>query len=199
MVMMINTFKYFFLDSMKSLKRNITITIFSVSTVSATLFIVGLFLLYLMSVNRNSATLFMGNKEMSMALRLLEVGVFIILPVVLLFLVVNAIKMAVFARRNEINIMKLIGATNWFIRWPFIIEGLVVGITGAIVGNLSLFCVYSFIYTSATEFTPELSLVQPNFVINTMFWLFGAAGAFVGPIGSIIALRKILKCGVLKS
>jgi len=76
--------------------------------------------------------------------------------------------MAMFPRSSEINIMKLVGATDWFILLPFIIEGLVIGITGAFAGNLSLFFVYSFIYTKAMEFTPELSLIQPNFVIYSM-------------------------------
>ena len=49
------------------------------------------------------------------------------------------------------------------------------------------------------EFTVELSLVSPTFVTNTMLWPFSIAGAFIGPIGSIIALRKILKCVVWKS
>lgn len=184
---------------MKSLKRNVTITIFSVITVSSTLFIVGLFLLYLLSVNKNSATIFIGNEGMVKVLKWIEVAVFIVLLPVSLLLIVNAIKMSMFQRRSEISIMKFVGATDWFIRWPFIIEGLVIGITGAFVGNLSLFFVYSFIYTKTMEFTPELSLVQPAFVTNTMLCPFGIAGAFIGPIGSIIVLRKILKFVVCES
>lgn len=166
--MNINKFKYFFLDALKSLKRNITLTVFSVFTVSATIFIVGLFLIYLLSVNKNSATIFINNKGMSAVFELLEIAVFLIIPVVSLFLIVNAFKMAMFQRRYEVNIMKLVGATNWFIRWPFIIEGVVIGIAGAFAGNLSLFVIYTFIYTKVMAFTPELSLVQPSFIINTM-------------------------------
>lgn len=197
--MNINKFKFFFLDALKSLKRNITLTVFSVFTVSATIFIVGLFLIYLLSVNKNSATIFINNKGMIAVFRWLEIAVFLILPVVSLFLIVNAFKMAMFQRRYEINIMKFVGATNWFIRWPFIIEGVFIGIAGAFVGNLSLFVTYTFIYTKAMAFTPEISLVQPYFIINTMLWPFAIVGVFIGPIGSIIALRKILKCGVWKS
>lgn len=192
MVMKANTFKYFVLDAMKSLKRNITITIFSVITISGTFFIVGLFLLYLQSVNKNSAAIFIDTKEMVNGLRWLQVAVFNILPPVSLFLIVNAIKTGLFSRRNEIAIMKSVGATDWFIRWPFIIQGLVIGIIGAFVGNLSLFWVYSLIYTKAMEFAAGFSLVQPTFVINTMLWQFGIAGAFTGPLGSIIALKKFL-------
>lgn len=194
--MKINTFKYFFADAMKSLKRNVTISITSVIIVSAALFVGGLFLLYIMSVNKNSETLFAGNQAMAKVLRWLELAVFILLPVVSLLLIVNIIKITVFSRRSEISIMKFVGATDWFIRWPFIIEGLVIGIIGALIGNLSLFFVYSFIYTISIEFTPELILVQPAFITNTMLWQFGIVGAFIGPIANIIALRKILKCVV---
>jgi len=197
--MKINTFKYFFVDAMKSLKRNVTITIVLIIIIATTLFIVGLFLLYIMSVNKNSAVLFIGNEGMGGVLRWLEVVLFILLPVISLFLIVNTIKITVFSRRSEINIMKFVGATDWFIQWPFIIEGLVIGIIGAFVGALLLYCIYSFIYTKSMEFTPELILVQPAFVTNTMLWQFVIAGAFIGPIGSIIALRKILNCVVWKS
>lgn len=194
--MKINTFKYFFVDAMKSLKRNVTISITSVIIVAAALFVGGLFLLYIMSVNKNSAILFVGNQAMAKVLRWLELAVFILLPVVSLLLIVNIIKITVFSRRSEISIMKFVGATDWFIRWPFIIEGLVIGIIGALIGNLSLFFVYSFIYTISMEFTPELILVQPAFITNTMLLQFGIVGAFIGPIANIIALRKILKCVV---
>ena len=190
--MKINTFKYFFVDAMKSLKRNVTITIALVIIVATTIVIVGLFLLYIMSVNKNSSTLFIGNEGMSVVLRWLEVVLFILLPVISLFLIVNTIKITVSLRNREISIMKFVGATNWFIRCPFIIEGLVIGIIGAFVGTLLLFCIYSFIYTKSMEFTPELILVQPDIVTNTMFWKFVTVGAFIGPIGSVIALRKFL-------
>jgi cell division transport system permease protein len=190
-----DTFKYHFLHAVNNLKRNFTITIFSVSTVAVTFFIVGLFLVYLLSVSNNSATLFKGFNEMSSLLRLAEIAVLFVLPVVSLFLIVNGFNMAVFTRREEINIMKFVGATNWFIRWPFIIEGLVVGITGAFVGSLALFILYSFISTVVGEYNSELSLVQVTFVIK-MVLLFGMAGAFIGPIANIMALRKILNCTV---
>ena len=190
--MKINTFKYFFVDAMKSLKRNLTITIALVIIVATTLVIVGLFLLYIMSVNKNSSTLFIGNEGMSVVLRWLEVVLFILLPVISLLLIVNTIKITVFLRNREISIMKFIGATNWFIRWPFIIEGLVIGIIGALVGTLLLYSIYSFIYTKSMEFTPELILVQPGIVTKIMLWKFVIVGAFIGPIGSVIALRKFL-------
>jgi cell division transport system permease protein len=184
-------FKYHFLHAVKNLKRNFTVTIFLICTVSATFFIVGLFLLYLISVNKNSATLFKGFREMSALLRLAGIAVLFVLPVTSVFLIINGFKMAVFTRRYEINIMKSIGATNWFIRWPFIIEGLIVGIIGAFVGSLALFILYSFISTTVRVDNPELSLVQLAFIIK-MFLSFGLAGAFIGPLANMMALRKVL-------
>lgn len=190
-----STFKYFSLDAIKSLKRNSTTTIFSVTTISATFFINGLFLLFLLSIGRSFETISTENqamKEMIMILRCFKFAIFIVIPVVSVLLIVNAIKMVLFSRRSEISIMKLIGATNWFIRWPFIIEGGIIGIAGAFVGYLSLFFIYSFIYTKAMEYAPEFSLVQPTFITNIMFFPFGVSGILIGVIGSIIALRKFL-------
>lgn len=191
-------FKYHFLHATKNLKRNFAVTIFSIGTVAATFFIVGLFLLYLLLVNSNSAALFKGFYEISAILKVAEIAVFFVLPVVSLLVIVNGFKMAVFTRRYEINIMKSIGATNWFIRWPFIIEGLIVGITGALVGSLALFILYRFISTAVGEYNPELNFVQVTFVIK-MFLSFGMIGAFIGPIANIMALRRILKCTVLEN
>jgi len=193
--MNINTFKYFSLDAIKSLKRNSTTTIFSVTTISAAFFINGLFLLFMLSIGISFGTISTDNgsmKEMITILRCFEVAIFIVLPIATVFLIVNAIKMVMFSRRSEISIMKFIGATNWFIRWPFIIEGGVIGIAGAFIGNLSLFFVYSFIYTKAMGLAPEFNLVRPTFITNIMLFPFGIAGVFIGVIGSIIALRKFL-------
>ena len=197
--MKINTFKYFFPDAIKSLKRNVTLTIGSVITISATFFIVGLFLLYMMLLNKNSETIFIINKQAVTVFRYVGVAVFFILPPLSLLLIVNEIKMVVFSRRCEISIMKSIGVTDWFIRWPFIIEGLVIGIIGAFVANLALFCAYSLIFTIAKEFLTEISLVQPTFIIKTMLLPFVITSAFIVPIASIIALRKVLNCAVLES
>lgn len=187
-----NTFKYFFLGAIKNLKRNITITVFSVGTISATFFIFELFLLYIMLVNKNYETIFTNNEETVKVLRLLGIATLILLLPVSLFSTVNAFKMVVFSRKCEIRIMKAVGATDWFIRWPFVIEGVVIGITGAIVGNLLLLFVYSFICTKAIEIAAGLSFVEPIFITNTMLWKSIIIGAFIGVIGNIIALRKAI-------
>lgn len=190
--MKINTLRYFLLDAVKGLKRNITLTIVSVITIAATLFIFGLFILYLQSIDKNFENVFTHNKEIITVFRYLKIVVFILLPPISLLLIANQIKMVVFSRKSEIRVMKSIGATDWFIRWPFIIQGLIIGIIGAFVANLSLFYMYSFISTKVMNLVTELILVEPSFIINTMLLPFIVAGGFIGPVGSIIALRKML-------
>lgn len=192
--MKVNTFKYFFLDAIKNLKRNITITVFSVATVSITFFIFGLFLLYIMLVNKNYAIIFTSNGEMVRLLRYIGVAVLIVLLPVSFILSINAFKMAVFSRACEIRIMKSVGATDWFIRWPFVIEGIIIGIAGAFVGNLILFSAYSFICTKAIDLGAELNLIQPIFITNAMLLKSIIVGAFIGAIGNMIALRNEINC-----
>lgn len=191
--MKINTFKYFFLDSLISLKRNITLTIVSVITISATFFIFGLFIMYLQSVSENFNNKYIYNENLVAVLGYFKLVVLILLPPISIFLIVNELKMVVFSRKNEINIMKTIGATNWFIRWPFIIQGMVMGVIGAFIANVSLFYTYSFISNKIVNWIEELRLEEPYFIINTMLLPFIIAGVFIGGIGSILALRKTLK------
>jgi len=197
--MKISTFKYFILDAMKNLKRNVTLTIISIITIHVIFFIVGLFLLYMMLLNKNSEAVFIYDRELITVFKYFKVAVFVGLLPVSLFLIVNQFKMVVFSRRSEISIMKTIGATDWFIRWPFIIQGLVIGIIGALAANLSLLYIYSFIYNKPMEILKEIILVQPILIKETIFWPFLIAGAFIGPIGSIVALRKVLNCAALES
>lgn len=111
-----------------------------------------------------------------------------------LFLIVNTIKITVYSRRREVGIMKFVGATDWFIRWPFVIEGIIIGLVGGILSTLLLFAGYNFLYgkivSSSSLYMPQF--VQPMYVLTTMSWQFILAGIVIGAIGSIIALRKFL-------
>ena len=64
-------------------------------------------------------------------MKILLIGIAVLLGIASLFLVGNTIRLSIYARRREIEVMQLVGATNWFIRWPFVIEGIVVGLVGA--------------------------------------------------------------------
>lgn len=294
--MKISTFKAFFIDALKSLRRNKTISLASAITVSATLFIFGIFLLLALNINENvnnveskieikvylkdDVTLFQqrdienklkgseGVKEVvfesksealnnfreqlkenkgilsgydssnnpmqnafivrlekpefadsvsasvkdmtgidevvndrdlinkisavSNTIRWAGVVLFIVLIGVSLFLIGNTIKLTVFSRRREIGIMKFVGATDWFIRWPFIIEGAVIGILGALIANALLYFGYNFIYTKVSSQMLIMQLVNPTYILSTIIGEFLLGGVLIGVIGSILAIRKFL-------
>lgn len=294
--MKISTINYFIVDAFKSLKRNTTISIASMATVLATLFVFGVFLLTGINVSRgisdveskveikvflkddiklteqkdieaalrnisgvtevtheskdealrkfreqlkDNATILKGydeknnplpssfvvkldnaevaktiessvkdmdgvedvgndqdliNKIASFAKTIKWVGVvlFAVLIGVSLFLIINTIKLTVYSRRREVGIMKFVGATDWFIRWPFIIEGMVIGILGAVFSNLLLYFSYKEVYAKITESLYTIQLLSPSYVLTTLSWQFIISGMLIGVFGSIIALRKFL-------
>lgn len=117
----------------------------------------------------------------------------ILLIPICLFLIGNTIKLAVYSRRREVNIMKYVGATDWFIRWPFIIEGVIIGIVGAIIASAVLIPLYSFAYSKLSDSIMMIELVTPNYVVMNILWIFILSGTLIGGIGSILSIRKFLK------
>jgi cell division transport system permease protein len=121
------------------------------------------------------------------------IAVFLLLAAVLLIL--NTIRMAMFARRREIEVMKLVGATNWFIRVPFMIEGLVQGIIGAIVAIIGV-QVLNWGFDRGLSNSSDLKIFQ-GFVITggqmsfTTLLLIGL-GCLIGAVGSAIAVSRFL-------
>lgn len=293
-----NTIKHFFVDAMKSLKRNKTISIASALTVSATLFIFGIFVLIAVTVNNqvkmiedmvevevfltddisisdqrniestlkdlngvedviyksklealedfkdqmkgnevilsgygsdnnplpssfvvkisspevaesiNDAVKSMPGYEpgeghtdiidkiikVSSTIKVVGVVVFIIFIGVSLFLISNTIKLTVFSRRREISIMKFVGATDWFIRWPFIIEGIIIGVIGALIANGLLSIGYNILYTNVTQsMIGATPLAAPSYVYTIILLEFLVAGIIVGALGSFVSLRKFLE------
>ncbi|MDQ0480731.1 permease-like cell division protein FtsX [Hathewaya limosa] len=127
------------------------------------------------------------------ALRLVGMVMFIILVIVSIFLIGNTIKLAVFSRRREIGIMKFVGATDWFIRWPFILEGMFIGFIGSVFASGILYYVYKIFVYSRLMNNMFVKLISPTYVLVGMTWKFIIAGAIIGAIGSIISVRKYLK------
>ncbi len=293
-----NTVKHFFVDALKSLKRNKTISIASALTVSATLFIFGVFVLIAVTVNNQvkiiedmvevevfltnevtiseqrdiEATLkdlsgvedviyksklealedfkeqMKGNEvilsgygsdnnplpssfvvkisspevaesitsavenmpgyepgegqtdiidkiiKVSSTIKVVGVIIFVIFIGVSLFLISNTIKLTVFSRRREVGIMKFVGATDWFIRWPFIIEGVIIGVIGALIANGVLSIGYNILYTNITQsMIGATPLVAPSYVYTVILLEFILAGIIVGALGSFVSLRKFLE------
>ena len=130
--------------------------------------------------------------------KFIQVGAFVIiifLVIVSVVVVSNTIKLTVLAREREISIMKYVGATNWFIRGPFLIEGILIGILSALVSV----GVISFIYYKLTELIGQeifvmlsTTMVPGAFLVTKLVCIFVALGVSIGACGSIISMRRFL-------
>ncbi|MCJ7840183.1 permease-like cell division protein FtsX [Lederbergia sp. NSJ-179] len=113
-----------------------------------------------------------------------------------MFLISNTIKITIFARRREIEIMKLVGATNWFIRWPFIFEGIWLGILGSIIPIAIVATSYSYGYDFLAKRIPDDYFMSPlpytPFVYQVSLLLL-LIGVIIGAWGSFISVRRYLK------
>ncbi|MFS0645695.1 permease-like cell division protein FtsX [Siminovitchia sp. 179-K 8D1 HS] len=112
-----------------------------------------------------------------------------------MFLISNTIKITIFARRREIEIMKLVGATNWFIRWPFLLEGMWLGVIGAIIPIAVVTAGYYYAYDFLAARIPS-AVIKPLdyspfvFEISAVLLLIGV---IIGGWGSFISVRRFLK------
>ena len=128
----------------------------------------------------------------------LQIGAIIVmvfLIVVSVVVVSNTIKLTVFARAKEIKIMKYVGATNWFIRGPFMAEGIIIGIFAAIISTIMVSLLYGRIVASiGTQVIAITScpLISVGFMAGNMLIIFLALGISIGAWGSIISMRKFL-------
>jgi cell division transport system permease protein len=119
----------------------------------------------------------------------------LVLLVVAVGLIWNTIRTAMFARRREIEVMKLVGATNWFIRVPFMLEGLLHGLLGGIASCGGLWVLNSAWTNGVAGFKPGTgisSLVVPSSYLTGVMLMILAIGALVGAIGSAIAASRFL-------
>ncbi len=117
----------------------------------------------------------------------------LLLCIVTAFIVSNAIKVSVYARRKEINIMKYIGATDGFIRWPFIIEGIIIGLIGAVISFVIIWLLYSRIPVQSVDFVSFFKLLSFKSMALVIFTTFSVVGIVIGVSGSVMSLRKHLR------
>ncbi|MBF4695361.1 permease-like cell division protein FtsX [Fusibacter ferrireducens] len=111
------------------------------------------------------------------------------------FIIHNTIKLAVNARNREINIMKYVGATNWFIRWPFLVEGTILGLLGAGISAVVIKMGYSYVYNLlCSDFFVFIAayVIKPEVLMKDLVFLFVVIGAGIGALGSIWSMRKYL-------
>ena len=126
------------------------------------------------------------------------IGLVLILVLILIamFIISNTIKLTLNARRQEINIMKYVGATNWFIRWPFVLEGVILGLAGAIIALVVVYFGYQYTFQVISErFTIVVSayMISVKEMMGKTITMFSVLGAGVGALGSFISLRKHLR------
>ena len=118
-----------------------------------------------------------------------------LLAVVSLFIIFNTIKLATFYRREEIAIMKMCGATDSFIQWPFVVEGLLLGLTGSLLAFFAQWGIYQLVLKVIVQGN-GLSLVTMlpyTSMISTILPVFCLTGGLIGVIGSLLAIRKFLQ------
>ena len=128
-------------------------------------------------------------------IRDLGLTLIVILLFVSTFVISNTIKLAVTARKNEIQIMKYVGATHWFIRWPFILEGTLLGLFGASVAMMLIYLGYSYTYellTSQFYVIIAAYIVPVNSIMTDLLEVFIPVGAGIGALGSLWGVKKYL-------
>lgn len=131
--------------------------------------------------------------KISSVLRVVWIVLSFVLILVSLFLIINTIKLTIYSRRKEIYIMKFVGATDWFIRWPFIIEGIFLGLVGSIISVLIVYYSYANVFKFIVDLDLFSYLVPPSVILTQLIVHFLSIGILVGFVGSMLSLRKFLK------
>ena len=146
------------------------------------------------SVQQNS-NLASTLEEIREAISFISIGVIVVLFIVSMFIIANTVRITMFSRKLEISIMKAVGATNWFIRWPFLVEGIVLGVISSVISFLVLALLYNLL---AGPFGSIFGILG-NTVVS--FWDYAviifvgflSVSVVTGGIGSLISMRRYLK------
>ena len=131
--------------------------------------------------------------ELTHLMRFFGVILVILLLGATIFIISNTIRLTVFARRKEIAIMKYVGATDWFIRWPFILEGVGLGIIGGGVSALALRSFYSAMVAKIYETLTFFPMVEQYPFMNYLTVALICAGIFIGILGSTVSLKRFME------
>ena len=131
--------------------------------------------------------------DITRLMRIFGLVLMVLLAGATIFIISNTIRLTVFARRKEIAIMKYVGATDWFIRWPFVLEGMVLGFVGGILAAVVLRSFYAAmaakVYNTLTFFPLMPQYPFMNYVSIVIIF----SGMLIGIIGSTISLKRFLK------
>ena len=137
------------------------------------------------------------NKLLNIAngVRTASAVILVLLIFISIFIISNTIKLTVHARRKEISIMKYVGATNGFIRWPFMVEGIIIGVVAARISVCLLGVAYNYVAGQASGMveTIQINLLQFSDLFKTLMITYLVLGIGIGTIGSAISMRKYLE------
>lgn len=126
-------------------------------------------------------------------LRLIGLIIVILLGLCAIFLIATTTRLTLFAKRREIAIMKLVGATDWYVRWPFLVEGIILGGAGAVAAIGTLFFSYTTLASRIMETLPFLPLMNNGTELLQIFGGLLAAGVGLGIVGSLISIHRYLQ------
>lgn len=118
-------------------------------------------------------------------------GVFLI--VVAIFLISNTIRITIISRKREIQIMRLVGAKNGYIRWPFFLEGAFIGVLGSIIPLVLLSFGYSQVYFIFAKNMSSYDLIRPTTLVLQLNVILILIGVVIGSVGSVFSMRRFLK------
>ncbi len=130
-------------------------------------------------------------------IRLVSIVILVLLIAISIFIISNTIKLTVHARRKEISIMKYVGATNSFIRWPFIVEGIIIGVTAGLISILIVGGLYNLVtgklMDTALSSMIGISLLEFRDMFALIISVYSILGIGIGVLGSTISMRKYLE------
>lgn len=131
--------------------------------------------------------------EISNLISVISLGVVVALTVISLFIIANTIRATMYSRRYEISIMKSVGATNMFVRIPFLVEGMLIGLISAGVATGGIALLYEGVTKAIAESMAIFEFIPLSEIILYVAGAFAVAGVIVGFFGSFISIRKYLK------
>lgn len=126
-------------------------------------------------------------------IRWIGLGLAVAVGVASTFIIFNTIRLTVLMREDEITIMRYVGATNWFIRWPFILEGWLIGLFGAMFAGGILVLAYQKFALWFSGIIQYVQVVSPDVINIQLFLILGAGGSLLGILGSTLSMRKFLR------
>ncbi len=151
---------------------------------------------HITEINSSNQTINVLGK-ITRGVRIVTFAILVILVLISIFIITNTIKLTVHSRRKEISIMKYVGATNSFIRWPFIVEGIIIGLVSALISILVIGLLYNVTTGQLikTETFAVLNLKLYTFadMFNLLIITYILLGAGIGVVGSSISMRKYLE------